>query len=206
MFGRCFLTFMNQTCWTQHRKCYPLNLIPVIFWVWLRLRHNPTYFWWLSLMWENIAPVWIAWDGNPTNWSTDWLPPKTNFSHFFQLQHFSFQFHWLWAHSNDILWRADIFATLPPTTPHYTAVLGLTVRFVCDPSCELPPCPLYGDSVGTTRTSTFHIKALFIVYKPLTRLHKAHSAPWIWLLWCSPAIGNGMPKQEYFGIFGIIVL
>ena len=78
-----FFMFMNQTCWSQHRKSHLLNIIPVIFWVWLRLRHNPTYFWWLSLMWENIGPVWIAWDGNPTNWSTDWLPPKDKFQTFF---------------------------------------------------------------------------------------------------------------------------
>ena len=83
MFGSCFLMFMNQTCWTQHRRSHLSNIIPVISWVWLRLRHNPTYFWWLSLMWENIGPVWIAWDGNPTNWSTDWLPPKDKFQTFF---------------------------------------------------------------------------------------------------------------------------
>ena len=123
---------------------------------------------------------------------------------FFHWQHFSFHliFDWLWTHSNDILWRADIFATLPPTTPQYTAVLGLTVRFVCDPSCELPPCPLYGDSVGTTRTLTFHIKDFFIVYKPLTRLHKAQSAPWIWILWCWPAC----PSRNILVIFLILIL
>ena len=47
----------------------------------------------------------------------------------------------------------------PPTTPQYTAVRELTARFVCDPSCELPPLPTLWRLRGHNTDSYFSYKS-----------------------------------------------
>ena len=65
----------NQSC-----KWFVMTLAPRLCWFWLGKRgiiqvgfDRKTKGFGLSLMWENIKLVWIAWDLNLTNRRTDWL-------------------------------------------------------------------------------------------------------------------------------------